>query len=715
MDPYTLCPCGSGKKLKFCCSDLIHEIEKIHRMIEGDQPRAALRHVEQTLAKRPGRASLLDLKAMLQMSLEEYDEADATIQEFLKCEPDSPAAHAHHAMLLADRGETTAAVEALQSALERVETNLPQRVLEAIGAVGHALLMSGDVVAARAHLWLYEAIAGGNDHRALELLVRMNQMSGLPLLLRDRMALRGLPAGHPVKAEMEVVQRMAAAGKWRAAAAQLDELLPDHLDEPLFFYNRALLSGYLADPKNFAAGMRLYARQDIPTDDAVEAEALGQLVDPELRDEAAHAVRIVFELKDEDALVERIADSKLVQNMQLSPEELEGFEGPKPRGYYMLLDREVPEEAENLTRDDVPHVLGFVSHFGRQTDRAERLELTTDRDAQFDTTLETLRAQLGDALGEQLEEEDLGDAQHGGDAALSWRWHLPPNASAKKRRELLREERQVALLERWPNTPRAALGGKTPLEAVGVEELALPLLAAVLLLEQGSNNVGFGETFVELRNKLQLPQHDTIAADEVDADTAPVVRISRIDLSALPSDKLTMLYKRCVLVNATDALGYVLREALKRDDFDPSLPRPKLYEQLFTVEEDSDKAVAVLDEARAWAKSEGQSCGHWDMLELQLHIADNNSEGANRLLTHLRDEHMEEPEIAQQMYQLLYMIGAIPPDAGMGAGPGMGAIPSDIPAGAAAQMPAAPQGESGIWTPGSETESAGKSKLWTPD
>ena len=54
VDPYALCPCGSGKKLKFCCSDLVGEIEKIHRMIEGEQPRAALRHVEQTLATSPG-------------------------------------------------------------------------------------------------------------------------------------------------------------------------------------------------------------------------------------------------------------------------------------------------------------------------------------------------------------------------------------------------------------------------------------------------------------------------------------------------------------------------------------------------------------------------------------------------------------------------------------------------------------------------------------
>src|SRR5262245_17828892 len=94
VDPYALCPCGSGKKLKFCCSDLAGEIEKIHRMVEGDQPRAALRHAEQTLAKNPGRGSLLEIKATLELALGELDAAKATTAEFVKADPKNPAAHA---------------------------------------------------------------------------------------------------------------------------------------------------------------------------------------------------------------------------------------------------------------------------------------------------------------------------------------------------------------------------------------------------------------------------------------------------------------------------------------------------------------------------------------------------------------------------------------------------------------------------------------------
>src|SRR5690348_13740778 len=140
IDPYAMCPCGSGKKLKFCCSDVVSEIEKIHRMIEGEQPRAALRHAEQTLATHPGRASVLDLKASLELSLGELEAARKTIEEFLKSNPDSPTAYACQALLLAEERQSRPAIDSLQKALAMVDREMPLRVYEALGAVGGAVL-----------------------------------------------------------------------------------------------------------------------------------------------------------------------------------------------------------------------------------------------------------------------------------------------------------------------------------------------------------------------------------------------------------------------------------------------------------------------------------------------------------------------------------------------------------------------------------------------
>ena len=38
LDPYSFCPCGSGKKLKFCCQDMATEMQRIHEMLEGNEP-----------------------------------------------------------------------------------------------------------------------------------------------------------------------------------------------------------------------------------------------------------------------------------------------------------------------------------------------------------------------------------------------------------------------------------------------------------------------------------------------------------------------------------------------------------------------------------------------------------------------------------------------------------------------------------------------------
>ena len=196
VDPYAMCPCGSGKKLKFCCSDLVGEIEKIHRMIEGEQPRAALRHVEQTLATHPGRASLLDLKATLELSLGEIDAARETIAKFVATNPDSPTAHACQALLLAESGESRPAIEALQKALALVDREMPLRVYEALGAVGGALLEGGPHLGGAAHLCgCTPPLAPKEDSRAREVLAALESLFGPAAAAARSTSLSSLAAG----------------------------------------------------------------------------------------------------------------------------------------------------------------------------------------------------------------------------------------------------------------------------------------------------------------------------------------------------------------------------------------------------------------------------------------------------------------------------------------------------------------------------------------
>ena len=54
IDAYSLCPGGTGKKIKFCCGDFLPELQKIDRMFEGEQYLACLQHIDRLLAQEPG-------------------------------------------------------------------------------------------------------------------------------------------------------------------------------------------------------------------------------------------------------------------------------------------------------------------------------------------------------------------------------------------------------------------------------------------------------------------------------------------------------------------------------------------------------------------------------------------------------------------------------------------------------------------------------------
>lgn len=58
VDSYSLCPGGRGKKIRFCCPDLIKELEQIDKMLEGEQFAAGLAFVETLEKQHPDCACL---------------------------------------------------------------------------------------------------------------------------------------------------------------------------------------------------------------------------------------------------------------------------------------------------------------------------------------------------------------------------------------------------------------------------------------------------------------------------------------------------------------------------------------------------------------------------------------------------------------------------------------------------------------------------------
>ncbi len=149
IDPYTPCPGGTGKKIKFCCSDLLTELDKVQRMLDGEQRAGCLEYIDSLEAKFPQRACLLSIKAMLEAQLGQDAKAEATLATFREKYPANPVALAEQATITAGKEGGTAAVGLLQDALEHCANEIPPQVYDALGLVAQSLVADQQLIAAR--------------------------------------------------------------------------------------------------------------------------------------------------------------------------------------------------------------------------------------------------------------------------------------------------------------------------------------------------------------------------------------------------------------------------------------------------------------------------------------------------------------------------------------------------------------------------------------
>jgi hypothetical protein len=364
----------------------------------------------------------------------------------------------------------------------------------------------------------------------------------------------------------------------------------------------------------------------------------------------------------------------------------------------------MPETGVDLRADEAPRMAGILAIYGRQTDRAERLELTVDKGPAYNATIATLKSIAGDTLGDMTDERVVG-AVSPTDQTLNWRWQLPRDTPPEVRRRLMDDARRTAIVDRWPALPLPALGGKTPREAATDTALRIPLMAAVLILEQGSNSDRDAEAIAELRRSLGLPQPEPVQPGAEAAIRLPLVRIPRLSIEAISDDDLVTLYSRAVMAGAGAATAILAREAVRRPSLAARIPPSDAYRRLVAVERNPDRALSLIDEARAHAKSAGEATAPWDLAELELHITSGNPEEAKRALTRIEAEHSNDPDVAAALYRLLYETGVIP-DAMQADAP----MYEDMPA----AVGAAPEPAGRIWTPDSERPPGAKSALWTP-
>lgn len=707
LDPYAPCPCGNGQKIKFCCSaDIIGDLDKVLRSIEGDQRAAALDQLNRLLTARPDNPALLAIKGSVQLSISDFDGAEQTIQHFLIVDPKNPTALGQGAAIAALRGNTRSAVERLQAALESSNGSINRQVHETIHIIGDVLLAQGDILGAYGHTMLYASTADPRDENAPRALARIRLSPQLPLFLRQERFVEPAPEGAAWKAKFDEAMGWTGKACWLKACELFIALAERVPNEPTIIRNIAVLRGYLGDTSGAMLWWRKYASLEaVPLEDRVEAEALAQILDQNVQRDKLDVVQVVYNLHDVDRAMERLlADKRLAaESRETYLQELEENEVP-PKAVFTLLDRPLPASANDLQLDDMPKSVAEVLVYGRQTDREPYVQMTTERTAEFDAAKQALIQVLGDTAKEPTENV-LGEVAEE-TVALRVSLYPPRDIQREHYMTLAEQAKHRVIFDVWPNIKNRFLDNHKPVDVAGNLNYRVRLLATIFQLEQ-NNAMQASVDFNILRSKLGQPTLDPIDPANGDLMRLPAWRLPRVEVEKLSDDQLMAAFQRAAYYLDPTLLAKFGEPLLAKTSLHDKIDPYEVYELLIRFSPDAEVSADYALKAQEYARTQKESPARFMLMELQSRIALGDAKATQRLIEILSTTYRNEPGVSQALMQIMVQLGVITPDGRMRGG---------APGGGLGGEPAA--ASSGLWTPGdpvSKPATESKSGLWIPE
>ncbi len=481
IDPYSSCPCGSGKKIKFCkCGIDAHDLERIHKLIEGEQYVAAFDRINALLKKTPNAAWLLAIKAEMALRLGELEVFRETTERFVQLKPTNPLALAMQAISVL---ATTA--DKHQVAARCILDSLAESSEEAPSLLAEALALLVSAIARTGHLPLiapWDALG----HRLLgpQWMSRSPMSERLMnLLLKSQSPLHPPPADAPWLDRYQEARVLTQGFRHAQAESKLKALLRDYPGELvplmlLFDVQRTLLdeSGMIAT----AAKLRDHSGLD--EEFRAYYEAIILCSEGEKRFRIAGRA-LGFELPDPEAAIARLAQDGA---LQASPDEAIEFrqtigelmqEEVPPSHAYIMYDRSLkPAAGEEAT---IASEVGLVLLYGKQVDKPARLYAYVPEYRDYPQRLQSILDDI--PLGAELQTGHSLDGFHKSLFTFLDRTRITVTPERKSQVDPEQEGRLLA--EEFPDIPLEAFGQRTVADLAKESEHKVTARALSMLLE----------------------------------------------------------------------------------------------------------------------------------------------------------------------------------------------------------------------------------------
>ena len=726
IDPYAACPGGTGKKIKFCCQDLVGELEQVDRLLEGDQVSAALEQVERQLAKTPGRACLLATRTKLQFATRKFAEAATGAAEFLAAFPANSLALGQASVAEAINGRIQEAAALFDKAREAAGAEIGPEMERIAATLVQVAAQTGQSGFAQGIVeWLTEAGIGTAEDR--HMLASVVGSAGVPAALRARVPFETCPEDSTWRFEFDI--GLKAAREWRLGKAltTFRSLKKISGESPEVFTNLARVCELLALPFEAAeAWLQVAKLRRADHDAAVEATGRAMALETEAdkdRSPSIPLIRVAGALPADDASGDGLdlLEDRFRKDGRLEPTPFERSEwvsrgAVPPRSVWRVYDAGTAAAMPGRQ-------LATLLVFGRQTDH------------EAEVILQGFEPDVGEAEGivAGLTKVTFARLSDGGNlpVATPTTWLLatqfrlvPPAAPATGTPpgepgplDRLLDIQRSALWGRfnaiWPDMPLPELLGKTPRQALADRDGAVRVEALVVEGEATSRRADATAAWIEMREKLGIKAAAPIPSAKP-LEEVPPMRWHRVVLEGLDRGELRGLFLMAADAGFDLAAERAAEAILARADATPE----ERWEALSFLEERAQGSVRKLEiiaELRKMIAELKANDGMVDVNELRIRLQRGDQADTMRLLDHLRREHSRDARTMEAVAEVLMEAGIDLP--GLAAARAGGAAPTTLGgAGSAGAAPAASSG-GGIWTPGGGGQAppqGEKKAIWTP-
>jgi tetratricopeptide (TPR) repeat protein len=633
LDPYSSCPCGSGKKFKWCCQNIFVDIEKAFQQEQEGQHDNALRILDEVIKKHPDNPEAWGRKAQLLFNQGRGDEAEEVLQKAFDLNPNYAWGLLMQAQIRAQEGELQGALILARKAVEAYDPEAREYLAQAYSIIADAELSRNRPVAAQAALRILLRLSP-ESHQLREVMQQaFGPESRLPECARQPYTLRRRPEGMPPERQRAWDQALSQVNTPRLSsmASAFERLTTDEPQDTTAWYNLAIVQAWLGESRKALDALEKYIEQETDESKAAEAGALGEVLrcGQGLEDVSDyHEYRVEYRVQNMEALGKLLNDWNNTERMIVLPSQDQSV---LPA---MLLE---PVTANVLTTGqslvEERKLAGYLLLVG------DRMRVWGPREEAVNRLREELKTRT--ALGVSEGTVQRAHVTFPDTVAEGFLFPIGLQTPELQRQRIL-EYAQGYFEETWIRHPLVSLGGNPPADAVGQPTLRKKLLGVIRFLQDCAQlGILNSYDFDRVRRKLGLASEPAPAAatGTLDMSTISAAELSALSVDSLSDQQLESAYQAAQKLDDRELSGHFARALVSRPitDTQDRYPLYSFLVQQALNEGNTDEALNYVNDGEQvdCEHNEGRRRNDYELRRGQVHVNRREPDLAHDVFTRL--------------------------------------------------------------------------------